>query len=103
VDALTRTETEYCEVEQLWFSRHGGAKRYVIRFADFVADLQKTMMGVYSFCFGDKALPPHVPHEHPPRERKKYRINRSIADLGIDESQLNSRLASYLGWCKKSE
>lgn len=103
VDALTRTETEYCEVEQQWFSRQGGAKRYVIRFADFVADLQKTMMGVYSFCFGDKALPPHVPHEHPPRERKKYRINRSIADLGIDESQLNSRLASYLDWCKKSE
>jgi len=49
VDALTRIETDYCEVEQDWFSRMDGAKRYVIRFADFVADLQTTMLGVYSF------------------------------------------------------
>jgi hypothetical protein len=102
VDSLTRTETDYCEVEQDWFSRKDGAKRYVIRFADFVADLQTTMLAVYGFCFGDTVLPPHVPHEHPPRERKNYRINRSLADLGVDESQLKSRLASYIAWCKKS-
>ena len=101
VDALTKTETDYCEVEQDWFSRKDQAKRYVIRFADFVADLQTTMLGVYGFCFGDTVLPPHVPHEHPPRERKNYRINRSLADLGVDESQLKSRLASYIAWGKK--
>ena len=100
--ALTRTEMAYCEVEQEWFSIKGGAKRYVIRFADFVADLQIAMLGVYGFCFGDTVLPPHVPHEHPPRERKNYRINRSLADLGVDESQLKSRLASYIAWCKKT-
>ena len=99
-DALTRTETEYCEVEQEWFSRKDGTKRIVIRFADFVADLQATMLEVYGFCFGDTVLPPHVPHEHPPRERKNYRINRSLADLGVNESELNSRLASYIIWCK---
>jgi hypothetical protein len=101
-DALTRTETDYCEVEQEWFSRKDGAKRYVIRFADFVADLQTAMLGVYGFYFSDTELPPHVPHEHPPRERKNYRINRSLADLGVDESQLKSRLASYIAWCKKT-
>ena len=99
-DALTRTETEYCEVEQEWFSRKDGTKRIVIRFADFVADLQATMLGVYGFCFGDTVLLPHVPYEHPPRERKNYRINRSLADLGVNESELKSRLASYIIWCK---
>jgi hypothetical protein len=101
-DTLARTETDYCEVEQTWFSRKDGAKRYVIRFADFVADLQAAMLGVYGFCFGDTELPPHVPHEHPPRERKNYRINRSLADLGVDELQLRSRLASYIAWCKQT-
>jgi hypothetical protein len=101
-DALTKTETEYCEVEQEWFSRKDGPKRIVIRFEDFVADLQTTMLEVYSFCFGDTVLPPHVPLEHPPRERKNYRINRSLADLGINESELKSRLASYIIWCKNN-
>ncbi len=101
-DALTRTETDYCKVEQDWFSRKDGAKRYVIRFADFVTDLQIAMLGVYGFYFGDTELPPHVPHKHPPRERKNYRINRSLADLGVDESQLKSRLASYIAWCENS-
>lgn len=101
-DTLARTETEYCEVEQAWFSREGGAKRYVIRFADFVADLRTAMLGVYGFCFGDTALPSHVPHAHPPRERKNYRIDRSLAELGIDELQLKSKLASYIAWCKQT-
>jgi hypothetical protein len=99
-DALTRTETDYCVVEQQWFSRQDGARRYVIRFADFVTDLRSTMRGVYHFCFGDAELPPHVPREHPPRERKNYRVNRSLAELGVDESQLTARLASYVAWCK---
>lgn len=101
-ETLTRTETDYCDVEQEWFSRKDGARRYVIRFADFVTDLQSVVLGVYGFCFGDTKLPPHVPHEHPPRERKNYRINRSLTDLGVDEFQLRTRLASYIAWCKKT-
>ncbi len=101
-DALTRTEADYCIVEQEWFSQTARAKRYFVRFADFVTNLQSTMLGVYAFCFGDTVLPPHVPLEHPARERKKYRINRSLAELGIDESQLRTRLASYIAWCEKS-
>lgn len=102
-EALTRTETDYCLVEQEWFSRVDGAKRHVVRFADFVANLQSTMHGVYGFCFGDTVLPPHVPREHPPRERKNYRINRSLSELGVDESQIKLRLASYIALCKKTE
>jgi hypothetical protein len=60
------------------------------------------MLGVYGFCFGDTELPPHIPHKHPPREQENYRINRSLAELGIDESQLTSRLASYIAWCEKT-
>lgn len=101
-DALTKTEIDYCVVEQEWFSRMDGAKRYVIRFADFVANLQSTMLGVYKFCFGDTVLPPHVPQEHPPRERKNYRINRSLAELGVDEAQITTILASYIAWCKRA-
>ena len=100
-ETLLKTETDYCDVEQEWFSRRDGARRYVIRFADFVDNLPSAMLGVYGFCFGDTTLPSHVPREHPPRERKNYRVNRSLSDLCIDESELTTRLASYVAWCKK--
>jgi hypothetical protein len=98
--ALERTETEYCEVEQAWFTREGGARRCVIRFSEFVHDLETAMKRVYRCCFGTDELPPHVPRSHAPRERTHYRVNRSLAELGIDEAALSSRLASYVAWCR---
>ncbi len=99
--ALERTEVEYCEVEQAWFTRTSGARRCVIRFAEFVHDLPSAMHKVYQCCCDTETLPPHVPTRHAPRERKHYSVNRSLADLGIDEATLHARLASYVAWCRE--
>lgn len=102
-ESLRRTESDYCRIEQAWYGQADGPKRCVIRFADFVADLEGTMQHVYRVCFDDTALPPHVPRTHPPRERKQYTVNRSLAELGIDAEQLHAELADYVAWCQPEE
>jgi hypothetical protein len=58
------------------------------------------MAQVYRECLDITPLPPHVPRVHPPRERTHYLLNRSLAQLGIDEASLNARLSRYVEWCK---
>jgi hypothetical protein len=41
-----------------------------------------------------------VPHSHPPRERKRYTVNRSLAELGIDADRMRTELADYVAWCQ---
>jgi hypothetical protein len=101
--ALERTEDDYCQAEQAWFTRADGARRCVIRFYEFVQDLGTAMMRVYRSCCDVDELPPHVPKEHAPRERKRYTVNRSLVELGIDETALRARLASYVEWCQEEE
>jgi hypothetical protein len=98
--ALERTESEYCEVEHAWFTGAGSARRCVVRFSEFVHDLETAMSNVYRCCCDVKELPSHVPTSHAPRERANYSVNRSLADLGIDERALSARLASYVEWCR---
>ena len=97
---LLQTESDYCRIEQAWYSQKGGAKRCVVSFADFVADLEGTMQYVYEECFGQSQLPPHVPRSHPPRDRQNYIVNYSLAELGIDEAELRRQLADYVAWCQ---
>jgi hypothetical protein len=99
-NSLLQTESDYCRVEQAWFSQETGARRCVIRFADFVSDLEGTMQHVYRACFDQEQLPPHVPHTHPPRERKQYAVNRSLVELGIDADLMLTELADYVAWCQ---
>jgi len=98
--ALERTETAYCEIEQGWFTREDGARRCVVRFDEFVHDLESAMRWVYCCCLDVNELPPHVPTHHAPRERTHYTVNRSLSELGIDEVALNARLAAYIAWCR---
>jgi hypothetical protein len=98
--ALERTETDYCIAEQAWFTRRSGTRRCVIRFSEFVQDLEKAMTQVYRTCCDTAELPPHVPRSHAPRERTNYTVNRTLAQLGIDEARLRARLASYVAWCQ---
>ena len=98
--SLLQTESDYCRIEQAWFSRETGARRCVVRFAEFVSDLEGTMQHVYRACFDREQLPPHVPRTHPPRERKNYTVNRSLAELGIDAEQVRTELADYVAWCQ---
>ncbi|MEO1593547.1 MAG: hypothetical protein AAFU71_19995, partial [Cyanobacteria bacterium J06632_22] len=97
---LLLTELDYCQIEQSWYSRKRGARRCVIRFSDFVSDLQGTMASVYQNCFDQPQLPPHVPRAHPPRERKQYTVNYSLAELGITADAFRAQLAEYVAWCQ---
>lgn len=96
--ALAQTETDYCEAEQAWFSETGHGTRCVIRFSEFVHDLESAMRQVYKCCCNLEELPPHVPLSHAPRKRHHYTVNRTLAELGLDEAKLRARLASYIAW-----
>ncbi len=96
--ALAENEASYCEVEQAWFTRPDGPRRCVVRFADYVRDLEGTMRAVYRACFDEDAPPPTVPKTHPPRERTNYLLNRPLNLLGVDEAALEARVRAYRAW-----
>lgn len=98
--AMASSEASYCKIEQEWFTREQGPRRCVLRFSEYVRDLEGTMARLYDECLDTPSLPPHVPTEHTARERQRYLINRSLAELGIDEVALNERLADYVSWCR---
>jgi hypothetical protein len=95
---LTQTETDYCQTEQAWFTENGEGIRCAIRFSEFVEDLETTLRKVYQCCLETDEVPPHIPDTHAPRERKRYSVNRSLAELGVDEAKLRTRLAGYIAW-----
>ncbi len=98
VPAVVRSEIDYSDDELAWFTAPTGPRRCVIRFADYVADLQGTMKRIYAECL-DGPVPAHVPTEHPPRRRSQYRVDRSLPQLDVDVQALNARLAAYVAWC----
>lgn len=99
-EAIVEIEVDYCEHERRWFTAAGPARRCVIRFGDYVRDLEGAMRKVYRECLDIEELPPHVPRVHPPRERTNYRLNRTLKDAGVDEAALNQRLRDYIAWCR---
>lgn len=101
-ETLAKTESDYCIVEQKWFTEQGSARRCVLRFSDYVQDLEGTMRKVYRECLGIDQLPPHVPREHSRRVRHDYMIDRSLAQMGINEAALREHLAAYIEWCDSS-
>lgn len=98
--SLLQSESDYCRIEQAWYTQPDGPRRCVIRFKDFVNDLEGVMAQVYKECFDQTELPPHVPRTHPPRNRTNYTVNRSLAELGIDAEALRDELAEYVAWCQ---
>jgi hypothetical protein len=98
--AIAKSEATYCELEQDWFTREPGPRRCVVRFADYVRDLEGTMRRVYQECLDTPTLPPWAPRTHAPRKRHGYTHDRPLAAVGIDEAALNRRLASYVAWCR---
>jgi hypothetical protein len=100
-EALVRSEIAYCEQEQEWFTRSDGARRCVLRFSEYVRDLEGAMRKVYRECLDSEALPPHVPRQHPARKRSQYRVDRSLSQVGVSEAELDARLAPYIAWCRQ--
>jgi hypothetical protein len=101
--AIGKSEVAYCELEQEWFTREDGPRRCVVRFADYVRDLEGTMTRIYRECLDEPALPAWVPRRHSPRKRHGYTYDRSLSAVGIDEGALNERLASYIAWCRGAD
>ncbi|MEQ1567568.1 MAG: sulfotransferase [Myxococcota bacterium] len=100
-EGLARSETTYCERELAWFTAPEGPRRTVLRFEAYVADLEGSLGRVYAECLDTPALPPHAPRAHPPRRRAGYRLDRTLAQLGVDEQVFTARLAPYLAWCRE--
>ena len=101
-DTLIHTEVFYSNAEQKWFTSETNSTRSVIRFTEFVDDLESSMKQVYRDCFNSDELPPHVPKTHPPREREHYTVNRTLSELGVDEGDLKNRLSNYIDWCQSA-
>lgn len=98
VEYACTAEVAYCETEQAWFQEPAGPRRCVVRFDDYLRDLPGTMQAVYRACL-DRDLSPHVPRVHAARVRSDYSVDRSLAELGVDEAALKERLAAYRRWC----
>lgn len=91
-------EIEYCDNELAWLDQ-SSARKTVVRFDDYVRDLEGTMRRVYRACM-DAELPPHVPRTHAPRVRTNYSVDRSLAQLGVDAAAFTARLAEYARRCR---
>lgn len=102
-DTLSYTEVFYSKVEREWFTRETNCQRSVIGFTEFVNDLEFSMKQVYLDCFDTEELPPHIPKNHPPRERKHYSVNRTLAELGVDEDDIRNKLKDYIEWCQSDQ
>lgn len=98
-EGLLRAEVEYCEVERAWYTAPAGPIRCVVRFDDYVRDLGGTMEHIYATCM-DGPVPGHVPRQHPRRRRHAYRLDRSLAQCGIDATAIETALADYRAWCR---
>lgn len=101
-EGCTKSEVRYCELEQEWFSRKDGPKRCVLRFSEYIEDLEAAMAKVYRECLDTPILPDYVPTVHEPRVRTNYILNRSLAEFGVDEDAFNERLKGYISWCREA-
>jgi hypothetical protein len=99
-EGIAKTEPAYCKREMDWFTRQDGVRRCVVRFDDYVRDLEGVMGTVYRECFDEGELPESAPRSHRPRNRKDYLLNRSLEQVGIDQEALEAELVEYIEWCK---
>ena len=95
-------EPRYCDGELRW---HGqppppGGVRCLIRFDDYLRDLEGTMQTVYRTCMAQTQLPPHISTVHAARHRTDYRIDRSLIQLSLPPDAIRARLPAYIDWCR---
>jgi len=95
-------EVDYCLYEKEWYQGHPD-NATVIRFRDYVADLEKTLKTIYDRCL------PHIDsnaciHQiHAQRKRTGYSVDRSYAQLHIDEKVLLEPLRDYIAWVEQDD
>mmetsp|Transcript_6315 Transcript_6315/g.9581 ORF Transcript_6315/g.9581 Transcript_6315/m.9581 type:complete len:483 (-) Transcript_6315:73-1521(-) len=79
---------------------YGGAKWCVVRFDDYVVDLEVIMKHIYKVCWDGKEIPASIPLKHAPRKRHGYSFNRSLEDVGIDVEKFKKNLERYYEFCE---
>ena len=95
-------EVEYCLYEKEWYEAHPDNST-VIRFRDYVADLEQTLKTIYERCL------PHVDSEgfihqtHVQRKRTEYSVDRSYEQLHMDEKVLLEPLKDYISWVEQTD
>ena len=95
-------EVDYCLYEKEWYEAHP-SNSTVIRFKEYVADLEKTLTTIYERCL------PHVKSEgfihqtHAERKRDGYSVDRSYEQLNINETVLLEPLKEYISWVEQGE
>jgi hypothetical protein len=88
--AVPEMQLAYQREEDAWLSAPGPARRCVVDFDAFVADLPGTLRKVYAEAL-DAAPPSPLPDVHAARRRGGYALNRSLAQAGVDEGALRAR------------
>mmetsp|Transcript_6255 Transcript_6255/g.9471 ORF Transcript_6255/g.9471 Transcript_6255/m.9471 type:complete len:480 (-) Transcript_6255:30-1469(-) len=100
----------YCDREMEVFGgrekgREGEERGYagkvwcVVRFEDYIVDLEAIIKYIYKCCWNGKAIPACVPIQHTPRRRHGYSFNRSLADVGADIDEMKKVWPEYYEFC----
>jgi hypothetical protein len=95
-------EVDYCLYEKEWYQAHPDNST-VIRFRDYVDDLEKTLTTIYERCL------PHIDSNgfiykmHTQRKRTEYSVDRSYTQLNVDEMVLLEPLQDYIAWVEQGD
>uniref|UniRef100_A0A7S4KG11 Protein-tyrosine sulfotransferase n=1 Tax=Paramoeba aestuarina TaxID=180227 RepID=A0A7S4KG11_9EUKA len=100
---LTLDQVRYFKEEKEWYEKEDGANKLVVRFSDYVKDLEGTMKVIYKHVMNGREVPDYIPKEHPPRDRKNYLVNRSLEVMGVSEKGLREELPEYYAWVENKQ
>ena len=95
-------EVDYCLYEQEWYQARPD-NTTVIRFRDYVTDLESTLRTIYARCLPHVDPAGFIPTTHAPRKRTGYSVDRSYAQLNIDEQRLLEPLQEYIAWVEQAD
>jgi hypothetical protein len=95
-------EVDYCLYEKEWFEARPD-KVTVIRFRDYVADIEQTLTTIYDRCLPHLDPKGFIHQAHVTRKRNGYSVDRSYAQLGIDEAALLEPLQAYIAWVEHAD
>jgi len=95
-------EVDYCLYEKEWYEARPD-KVTVIRFRDYVADLEQTLTTIYGRCLPHVDPAGFIHRTHVARKRTGYSVDRSYAQLQMDEAALLEPLQEYIAWVEKAD
>ena len=95
-------EVDYCLYEKEWYQARPD-NTTVIRFRDYVTDLEKTLKTIYDRCLPHIDSNGFIKQTHVKRKRTGYSVDRSYAQMNIDERVLLEPLQDYIAWVEQDD